>query len=128
MFHDEQIVNDLEIGDLDPEKQAALIDAYRMEIGQALASDLSDDQLAEFEAIINGDQEVIDNWLKENAPDYESTEAFEELGKGYDEDPEKVPADKVYASMAWVQKNSPNLSEKVEAIKARIKADIEKYR
>ena len=128
MFYDEQIVEELGLEELDQEKQQEIIDAYRMEIGQSLAGDLSEEQLEEFEAIINGDQDVIDGWLQENAPDYKTTEAYEKLNEGYDEDPEKVPADKVFASMAWIQKNSPDFTGKVEDIKDRFKADIEQYK
>lgn len=128
MFYDEQIVQELGVEDFDQERQQEIIDAYRMEVGGILAGDLSEEKLEEFEAIINGEQSVIDAWLQENAPDYQSTEAFQKLSEGYDEDPEKVPADKVYASMAWVQKNSPDFAEKVEAVKQRFKSDIEQYK
>lgn len=128
MFYDEQIVEELGLKELDRDKQQEIIDSYRIEIGQALAGDLNEEQLEEFEAIINGDQDVINGWLQENAPDYKTTEAYEQLGQGYDEDSEKVPADKVFASMAWVQKNSPNFASTVEVIKDRFKADIEQYK
>lgn len=129
MFDDAQVIQDLGISGLTPEQQDTIINEYQIQVGSALAGDLSEEQLEEFEAIIDGNQEVIDRWLQENAPDYKSSEAFQELSKGYDEDPEKVPADKVYASMAWVEKYAgPDFADKVNAIKEHFKADIEQYK
>jgi len=128
MFNDEQIIEELEIGNLSSDQQQALIDEYRMAVGEAITGNLSPELLAEFEAIVNGDQNVIDAWLQENAPDFQTTQAYADLNEGFDEDPEKVPADKVFASIAWMQKNSPNFADTVAVIRDRIKANIAQYK
>lgn len=125
---DEQIIEELGIGDLAPEIQEKLLDEYSYQIGALMEQSLSQEKLDEYLAIINGDQAVIDAWLQHNAPDYRTTEAYNELAKGYDEDPEKVPADKAYAALAWVRQNAPSdFEQSVNQIKERFKADIAQY-
>ena len=128
MSEDEQLIAELEIQNLTPEEQQNVLNGLRMEIGEALVSGFDDAQLAEYQAIIDDDTEVINKWLAQNVPDYKSTVAYQQLAEGYDLDPDKVSPDKVYAYMAWVEKNSPELAETVARIKAEIKANIDSYK
>lgn len=121
---DEDLITELGLEHLTTDQQQDIIDELSVRIGQELLGQLTQTQIDEYEAIINGEQPVIDAWLAANDPEYKETVAYQELSVGYDEDPEKVPADKVYASMAWVEKNSPQLAETVATIKADIKARV----
>lgn len=124
MNDDDQIINELGVQDLSPEQQQIVLDEFRMLVGEALAKDLSDEQMTEYFAIIDGNEEVIAAWLSENVPDYKEMIAYQELAKGYEDDPDHVSPEKVFASFAWVQKNNPNLAETVEEIKAALKANL----
>ena len=123
-MNNEDIITELGIGHLTPAQQQRVIDELDMRVGEAAVQGLSSEQLHEYEAIINGHQEVISNWLEENDPHYTDTVIYQQLAQGFESDPEKVPADKVYASMAWVEKNSPNLGQAVAAIKDDIKSKL----
>jgi len=128
MFDEAQLIEQLGIQDLTPEEQENVLDEYKIQLGGRLTEDLSDDQLAEFEDIIDGNQEVIDRWLAANKPDYRDSEAYQELAKGYDEDPEKVPADKVYAATLWIATYSPDFEEKMSAVVDQMKDHIDEYK
>jgi len=128
MSEDDQLIAELEIQHLAPEQQQRVLDALRLHIGEALVSGFDEAQLAEYQAIIDNDTEVIAKWLADNAPDYKNTVAYEQLSEGYDGDPESVSPDKVFAYMAWVEKNSPGLAETVARVKADIKANIDLYK
>ena len=123
----EDLITELGIEGLEPEKQLRIVDELNMRVGEAIMSGLSEDQIAEYEAIINGEQDVISSWLASNDPGYEDTIAYQQLAEGVASDPDKVPADKVYASMAWIEKNNPNLSDTVTAIKADLKANLDLF-
>lgn len=123
-MNSDELIIELGIEDYSPEEQQRVLDELNMLVGEAMLGHLSDEQVAEYELIINGDQEVITNWLNKNDPDYQESIVYKQLSVGYEDDPDKVPADKVYASMAWVEKNNPNLSETVETIKATLKANL----
>lgn len=128
MFEDDDLVKELGLEGLTVEQRGNVLDEYRMQVGEALATDLSEEKLREFEEIINGNQSVVDAWLSSNVPDYTTHVAYQELQVGYDDDPEKVPADKAFASMAWIEVNSPRFRETSERIKQEIKANIDQYK
>jgi len=120
----EDLIKELGLENLTPTQQESVIEELNMRVGQALVADLSEEQIKEYEQILNGEQAVITAWLEENEPNYKDLVAYKQLDAGYAGDPEKVPADKVYASMAWVEKNSPNFAEVVATIKADLKEKI----
>jgi len=123
----DDIISELGIEALEPAKQQRIIDELNMRVGEAVLGHLSEEQVREYEAIINGDQEVITSWLQANDPGYADTIAYQQLAEGYETDPDKVPADKVYASMAWIEKNNPNLGKVVAEIKEDIKKNLDKF-
>jgi hypothetical protein len=123
-MNSEELITELGIENYSPEEQQRILDELNMLVGEAMLGHLSEEQVDEYEAIINGDQEVITSWLAMNDPGYAETVAYQELAEGYEDDPDKIPADKVYASMAWIEKNNPNLSETVAMIKATLKASL----
>lgn len=123
-MNSDELIAELGIENKSPEEQQRILDELNMLVGEAMLGHLSEEQVTEYEAIINGDQEVITNWLTANDPHYQDTIAYQQLAEGYEDDPDKVPADKVYASMAWIEKNNPNLNETVSMIKATLKANL----
>lgn len=120
----DELIVELGIQDYSPEEQQRVLDELNMLVGEAMLSHLAEEQVSEYEAIINGDQAVIDAWLAENDPQYAESMTYQQLAEGVEDDPDHVPADKVYASMAWIEKNNPNLNETVAMIKATLKANI----
>ena len=128
MPEDTELIQELGIENLTPQEQQNVIDELNMQVGEALAEKLTTEQLEEYQQIIDGNQEVITSWLASNAPDYLETEAYKEIEKGVAGDPEHVPADKIYAYLAWVDVNNPDLEKTVVEIKAHIKANIDSYK
>jgi len=121
----DDLITELGIENYSEEEQQRVIDELNMLVGEAMLSHLSEEQISEYEAIINGDQAVITRWLTENDPKYEDSIAYQQLAEGFEDDPDKVPADKVYASMAWIEKNNPNLNDTVSMIKSTLKANLD---
>jgi len=128
MMNTEDLIVELGIERLTSAQQQSVIDELNMRVGEAVLGGLSAEQVKEYEAIINGHQEVISAWLKANDPGYADTVAYQQLAQGFEDDPDKVPADKVYTSMAWIEKNNPNLSQTIAGIKADLKASLAQYR
>ena len=124
----EDLIIELGIEALAPEVQQRIVDELNMRVGEAIMSGLSEEQISEYEAIINGEQVVISSWLAHNDPGYADTIAYQQLAEGTESDPDRVPADKVYASMAWIEKNSPNLGDTVVGIKEDLKLHLDQYK
>ena len=114
---DQDLIAELGIEGLTPEEQATIIDNLNYDIGDALESSLSEEQLEEYQSIIDGDQAVIDAWLQHNVPHFKETPAFKELN----EDADDIPADKVFASIAWIQFNAPHFEQVVAELKQKAK-------
>jgi hypothetical protein len=121
----DELIVELGIEDLSTQEQQRVLDELNMRVGEAMLAGLSEDQINEYEAIINGHQDVITSWLETNDPGYADTIAYQQLAEGSDQDdPQTVHADKAYASMAWVERNNPNLGQTVARIKDELKATL----
>jgi hypothetical protein len=127
-MNEQETIEELGAKDFSAEAQQRILNDLSMRAGEVVLDGLSDEEVEEYEQIINGNQEVIEHWLSENDPAYQDTIAYQQLAEGFDEDPEHVPADKVYASMAWLQKKNPDLPEKIAAIKKDIAANLDTYK
>ncbi len=79
---DNQLLEDLGLGSLaEDEKKALLAHLYEqleVNVGKQLASKMSDEQLSEFEAFVDGNDEAgALKWLENNFPNYKDTVAQE---------------------------------------------------
>jgi len=125
---DDQFLADLGLENLpEDQKEAFLQHIYNeleLRVGTQLSEGLTDEQLAEFEAIIDRKDEVITPWLQQNAPDYKQQEAFVRLQQAL-----KVPADDVnlraeYAATRWLEVNRPNYRDVVSNVLEGLKQEI----
>ncbi len=96
---DNKLLEDAGLGDLpEDEKKALLAHLYEqleMNVGKTLAAQMSDEQLSEFEAFVDGnDEEGALKWLESNFPDYRDVVAQEldKLVKELNDNSEKLLA------------------------------------
>lgn len=124
-MNNDDLIVELGIQDYSPEEQQRILDELNMLVGEAMLGHLTEEQATQYEAIINDDQEVIAKWLHDNDPSYKDSLVYQQIAEGTEGNPDNISADKVYASMAWIEKNNPNLSEVVAEIKATLKANLQ---
>ena len=125
MIDKAQLLTDLGLDRFSPEEQDRIYEDFTYELGAAISDGLSDEQLEEFTQIINGNDDVIQPWLADHMPAYREDPSFQELQVGYDEDPEKVSPEKVFASIAWVRVNRPDFESIVARTKREFKAQLD---
>jgi protein-tyrosine-phosphatase len=113
MYQNEQIIEQLGIADLPDDQIENIVNEAQVRIGEAVSTQLTDEQLNEYQAIIDGDEQVIEAWLDKNVPNYKDAAAYQSFEEGYEEDPEKNDPKKLFASLAWVQFTVPQLQEVV---------------
>ena len=124
-MQDEQyIIDSLAIGDWPSDQREPVVAEATMRIGSAIISDLSEEQYNEYKAIVDDDQAVITNWLEQNVPEYRENAAFKEIEAGYEADPEKNNPAKLFASLAWVQINVPDIQTRIEKTLEEYKREI----
>lgn len=118
------VITKLGIQHLTPEQQDEILDQVFTLVGEEMAENLSDEQLDEYEKIINADDEVIGAWLAANEPDYEQNEVYQAIADGTEADPEHNDPKKIFANLQWVAKNFPNLQTVLDQVIAAYKEGL----
>jgi len=125
---DDKFLADVGLNDLpDQEKPAFLqhiYDELEIRVGTKLSDGMSDDQLQEFESIIDRKDDVIKLWLEQNAPDYYNDESFARIqtASGLDVNDPALRAE--YAASKWLELNRPDYRDVVAGVLAELKQEI----
>lgn len=111
MYQDEQIVEQLNIAELPDDEKTEVINEAQVRIGEAVSEQLTDEQLNEYQAIIDGDNQVIAAWLEKHVPQYKEEAVYQTFEEGLESDPERNDPAKLFASIAWVQLTVPHIQD-----------------
>src|SRR5574337_600534 len=84
---DDKFLADIGLADMpEDQKQEFLRHIYEeleLRVGTRLSEGLSDQQLEEFEKIIDKDQSTINDWVARYAPDYTSDQIFQRMQQAF---------------------------------------------
>ena len=111
MQADDYIIEKLGIESYDDERKALILDQVRTYIGEAISKTLSAQQLHQYQEIIDANDAVIQPWLEKNIPNYKENPVYQQLEAGREDDPEQNDPAKIFAGLAWVEVNVPNVKE-----------------
>ncbi len=98
-------------------------DQLEVRIGEKMSEGLSEEQLGEFERIIDNDQDTVQKWLA-NAGDYKNDEIYKKLLDGSEvaEDTPEFLND--YVTAKWLEQNCPQyqdiIRESIEGLQREI--------
>ena len=123
MIQDEAILKQIGMEGAPEAEQRAALDQLQTFIGEAISATLSEQQLNEYQAIIDDDTEVIDAWLESTIPDYKNAALYQEFAEGFDSDPEQNSPEKLFATVAWIELNVPNRQAIVDEVIANFKPE-----
>lgn len=109
------------------EKQSFLqhiYDELELRVGTILSTGMSNEQLDEFEAIIDKDDVKVKEWLLKHAPNYYNDEDFLKLEKslGLDVNDPKLRAE--YAANLWFKTYRPDYQTIVKSTFEELKKEI----
>ncbi len=125
---DDKFLADIGLNDLpDDQKQAFLQHIYEeleLRVGTRLSDGLSDQQLEEFEKIIDRDQGVIDGWLAAHVQDYTNDEVFKRMQQALKLDPADPTLKAEYVATKWLEVNRPDYRDVVKQVLEELKAEI----
>ena len=125
---DDKFLADIGLNDFpDDQKQAFLQHIYEeleLRVGTRLSDGLSDQQLEEFEKIIDRDQAVIDMWLSAHVQDYTSDEVFQRMQQALKLDPADPTLKAEYVATKWLEVNRPDYRDVVKAVLDELKGEI----
>ena len=96
-----------------------------LRVGTKLSEGMSDEQLEEFESIIDRKEEIIVSWLSQYAPDYQNEETFKRI-----QEATKLPAEDPrlraeYTATKWLEVNRPDYRDVVAAVLAELKNEVQ---
>ena len=125
---DDKFLHDVGLGEMaEEQKQPFLQHIYgelETRVGFRLSEGLSDEQLAEFESIIEKKEGAVEAWLERTVPDYHNDPAFQNLMIAT-----KLPADsqrlhEEYAATKWLAINRPDYRQVVAQVLDELKGEI----
>jgi hypothetical protein len=102
-------------------------DQLQARTGESMSEGLNDNQLAEFEAIIDGRTDVIDSWLAQYAPNFAEDPIYQRMLKALG-DIEGVAVKDEYASTKWLEVNRPDYQLVVERLVNELRGEIVHHR
>ena len=107
------------LGGMEPELRksflAYMFEWVQNEIGDRLTEGLSEEQMAEFEAIMGGDGAAVDRWIDAHAPNYQDDELYVRLHQSLQE-ADEAALRKEYASTRWIEVARPDVKEITNAV------------
>lgn len=129
---DDQFLADVGLSNLpEDQKQAFLQHIYEeleLRVGTKLSDGLSDQQLEEFEKIIDRDHAVIDSWLAAHVQDYTNDQVFQRMQQALKMDPSDPNLKAEYVATKWLEVNRPDYRDVVKQVLDELKAEISSNR
>lgn len=125
---DDKFLADVGLNEMPEDQKKAFLqhiyDELELRVGTKLSEGMSDEQLEEFESIIDRKEEVVTAWLEKNAPDYQNDESFNRIKEATKLDINDPGLRSEYAATKWLEVNRPDYRDVVANVLAEIKNEI----
>lgn len=125
---DDKFLEDIGLKDLPEEQKKDFLEHIYQElelrVGTKLSDGLSDEQLDEFEKIIDNNTITIDGWLEQHQPDYQSDPAFTQMAKSSNLNPDSPKLKSEYVATKWLEFNRPDYRQVVAKVLETLKSEI----
>lgn len=124
---DDQFLKDLGLDQMPEEQKKAFLghiySELELRVGVRLSEGLTDEQLAEFEAFVDRNDEKVRAWITANSPDYANDQVYQQL-KAASNSPDEAALLAEYASLKWLNMNRSNYREVVAQVLGELKQEI----
>lgn len=128
---DDNFLNDVGLGALpDDQKQAFLqhiFEELELRVGTKLSEGLNEDQMGQFEAFVDQDEQKVRMWFEKNIPDYASRQDFVQMKQAAPQEASELSLMCEYGSLRWLEINRPDyrsvVAEELEKLKKEISAN-----
>jgi hypothetical protein len=85
-------------------------DQLEVRIGEKMSEGLTEEQLDEFEKIIDNDQETVQKWL-DQLGDYKNDETYKKLLEGAEDEEDSPQFLNDFVTAKWLDKNCPQYQD-----------------
>lgn len=125
---DDKFLQDIGLNDL-PEAQKKpflqhIYDELELRVGTKLSDGLSDQQLEEFESIIDHKDDIISSWLAKYMPEYHNDQTFMQLQVTTKLDVNNPGLRAEYAATKWLEINRPDYKQVVATVLDGLKQEV----
>ena len=125
---DDKFLQDIGLADLpDEQKKPFLQHIYEQleyQVGMRLSEGMSDEQLEEFEGIIDRKPEVVNAWLQAKVPQLEADPLFAKMQESTGLAADNFDLKAEYAATKWLEVNRPDyrnvVAQTLEALKQEV--------
>ncbi len=125
---DDNFLESVGLGSMPAEQKEAFLqyaqDQLEVRIGEKMSEGLSEDQLDEFEKIIDNDQATLDKWIA-GAGDYKNDVVYQKLAENIGGSEDDILGD--YVTAKWLNQNCPQyqqiIQDSVNALRDEISAN-----
>ncbi len=128
MKFDDDFLNEVGLSELPADQKQVFLEHTKEElevrVGNKMGQNLSDAQIAEFEGVMNNNQQVIRKVVSELGMDFRTDPIYQGLLTKYRVKEGTWEIISEYLSIKWVQKNCPNYAQIVSETVAELKEEI----
>lgn len=125
---DDKFLADIGLNDLPEEQKKAFLqhiyDELELRVGTKLSDGMSDEQLEEFESIIDRKDDVVQAWLGAHVPDYHNDESFSRIQEATGLDVNDAGLRAEYTATKWLEVNRPDYRDVVARVLDDLKKEI----
>lgn len=125
---DDKFLADIGLNELPEDQKKAFLqhiyDELELRVGTKLSDGMSDEQLEEFEAIIDRNDDTIRSWLEAHVPDYYNDEAFARIQEATGLDVNDAGLRAEYTATKWLEVNRPDYRDVVASVLDELKKEI----
>jgi len=125
---DDKFLEEIGLNNLPEEQKKPFLqhiyDELELRVGTKLSDGMTDEQLEEFESIIDRNDDVIVGWLEKNVPEYHNDVVFMQLqsSSGLDVNDPNLRAD--YAATKWLEVNRSDYRQVVATVLGELKTEV----
>lgn len=125
---DDKFLADIGLDSMPEDQKKAFLqhiyEELELRVGTRLSDGLSDQQLEEFEKIIDKDQGVIDAWIAVHAPNYQEDDIFKRMQQALNLDASDPNLKSEFVATKWLEVNRPDYRDVVKAVLDELKSEI----
>lgn len=125
---DEKFLQDIGLSELPEDQKRPFLqhvyDELEMRVGTKLSDGMSDDQLTEFEQIIDRKDDIILGWLEKNIPNYFNDEVFQKMRESMQLEASDPNLRAEYAATKWLELNRPDYRQVVAEVLDELRKEI----
>ena len=129
---DDKFLQDVGLADLpEDQKQAFLQHIYselELRVGTKLSEGMNEEQLAQFEAFVDQDEQKVTAWFERYLPNYRELPDFQSLKSSAPSDVSETALLSEYGSLKWLEINRPDYKQVVATELEALKAEITQNR